>query len=361
MPILYFTVTNDISYDQRMQRICSTLADAGYTVTLVGRKFPSSKPLPSFSFNTKRLKCFFQKGKLFYAEYNFRLFIYLLSKKMDGICAIDLDTILPCYYISILKKIPRIYDAHELFCEMKEIVSRPAVYRWWKKIEKKTVPAFIHGYTVNRPIADEFRNMYGVEYEVIRNIPKSEAFTTNTPGNYLLYQGDVNEGRAFETLIPAMKNINMPLWIAGDGNFLEQAKELTRKHGLENKIVFKGKIPPPQLKELTRNAFAGFTLFESGAMSNYYSLANRFFDYMHAGLPQVCVNYPVYEEINTTYPVAILINNVESSTIAGAVNSLLENPDLWNTLHTNALEASKVLNWQNEQLKLIAFYRKIYG
>ena len=113
MPQLYFTVTTDLSYDQRMIRICSSLAHAGYTVTLVGRSKSDSISLSSGqAFLQKRIKCLFQKGKLFYAEYNFRLFFYLLLKKMDGICAIDLDTILPCYYISKLKKVKRVYDAH---------------------------------------------------------------------------------------------------------------------------------------------------------------------------------------------------------------------------------------------------------
>ena len=167
---IIFTVTTDLSYDQRMIRICTSLAHAGYNVTLTGRKLRSSIPLSTQPFTQKRISCFFEKGKLFYAEYNVRLFLYLLFKKMDCICAIDLDTILPCYYISRLKKIKRVYDAHELFCEMKEVVSRPSIYKMWKRIERYTVPHFPLGYTVNKLIADEFKKMYGVNYEVIRNM-----------------------------------------------------------------------------------------------------------------------------------------------------------------------------------------------
>jgi hypothetical protein len=154
-----------------MIRIATTLAEAGLTVNLVGRQVKSSIPLVSRPFHQKRIKCFFSKGKLFYAEYNTRMFFYLLSKKMDCICAIDLDTIIPGYYISKIKKIPRVYDAHELFCEMKEVVSRPAVYRAWKKLEKFAVPKFSNGYTVSPAIADEFKRMYNVHYEVVRNVP----------------------------------------------------------------------------------------------------------------------------------------------------------------------------------------------
>jgi len=111
---LFFTVTNDLTYDQRMHRICGSLSAAGYDVTLIGRKRKSSLPLQEKKFRQHRIPCWFDKGKRFYLEYNIRLFFYLLRKRMDAVCAIDLDTILPCLYISKLKKIPRVYDAHEL-------------------------------------------------------------------------------------------------------------------------------------------------------------------------------------------------------------------------------------------------------
>ena len=182
---IYFTVISDLNYDQRMIRICTSLSNSGYEVVLVGRELNSSLPLQEQPFLQKRLSCFIETGKLFYLEYNLRLFFFLLFKKMDCICAIDLDTILPCYFISKIKKVKRVYDAHELFCEMKEIATKKYIYAAWKKVEKFTVPKFKKGYTVNQPIADEFKKMYGVKYEVIRNIalqreitisPKKEKF-----------------------------------------------------------------------------------------------------------------------------------------------------------------------------------------
>ena len=104
---IYFTVTNDLTYDQRMHRICTSLAEAGFQITLVGRKLPLSLPVQQHLFSQKRLRCRFNKGFLFYAEYNLRLFVFLLTKKMDGICAIDLDTILPCLAVSKLKRASR--------------------------------------------------------------------------------------------------------------------------------------------------------------------------------------------------------------------------------------------------------------
>jgi glycosyltransferase involved in cell wall biosynthesis len=357
-----FTVTTDLSYDQRMIRICTSLVNAGYKVLLVGRKLKSSIPLSNQPFMQKRVKCFFEKGKLFYAEYNIRLFFYLLFKKINCIGAIDLDTILPCYFASKIKNAKRIYDAHELFCEMKEIVTRPAVYKLWKRIERYTVPKFPLGYTVNQPIADEFEKMYGVHYEVIRNIALlKEIAPAEKKEKFILYQGAVNEGRSFETLIPAFKDINCKLIICGDGNFMQQARQLVADNGLQDKVIFKGKISPDELRAFTQLAYIGITLFENKGLSNYYSLGNRFFDYLHAGIPQLCVNYPLYKEINDQLPIAMLIDDLSPANIATQLNNLLKNEVLYKELQQNCLKLRQTLNWEHEEINLIQFYKKLLG
>lgn len=330
-------------------------------MVLVGRKLPASPPLQPYPFRQKRIFCFFRKGKAFYAEFNIRLFFYLLFKKAGLVCAIDLDTILPCFLISKIKAVPRVYDAHELFCEMKEVVTRPAIYRSWKFIEKNTVPRFKNGYTVNQPIAEEFKKMYGVQYEVIRNAPllKNESIPEKKE-KYILYQGAVNEGRSFETLIPAMKEVNAKLIIAGDGNFMARAKELVIHYQLSDKIIFTGKLLPADLYHYTLHAYIGITLFENAGKSNYLSLANRFFDYLHAGVPQLCVNYPVYKEINKTHPVGVLIDDLAPDVIAKSLTTLLNNHDLYQELQQNCIIKRKELNWQQEEKKLIAFYQRLF-
>ncbi len=358
MKRIVFAVTNDLCYDQRMIRICNSLTAVGYQILLIGRKVKTSPPLSPQPFLQKRLSCYFSNGKLFYLEYNFRLLLFLLLRKTDIIGAIDLDTILPCYIVSVLRRKRRIYDAHELFCEMKEIVNRPGIYKFWKWIERKTVPQFQFGYTVNKPIADEFKKMYGVRYEIIRNVPLHDPIPVpSKKEKYIIYQGAVNEGRSFETLIPAMQYLDAPLIICGDGNFMRQVIDLTRAYRVENKITFKGKIMPEQLKKLTLQAWVGITLFDAAGKSNYYSLANRFFDYIQAGIPQVCVDYPVYREINNQYQIAVLIDDLSPRSIATQLNELLNNESLYNRLQKNCLEARKQLCWQEEEKKLLTFYQ----
>lgn len=361
MKKLVFSVTNDLNYDQRMHRICKSLQCAGYDVLLVGRKLRTSIDLIPKSYRQKRLNCLFSKGKLFYLEYNLRLFFFLLFERFDLVCAIDLDTVVPVFLATELKGKERVYDAHEQFCEMKEIVSRPGIKKVWLAVEKLIVPQFKIGYTVNNPIRDYFKEAYNVNYEVIMNAPVLTDVKKVDQENFIIYQGAVNHGRSFETLIPAFRWINCCLWIYGTGNFYREAVELTRKFELEDKVIFKGNILPDELRSITPKAKLGITLFENNGLSNYYSLANRFFDYIHAGIPQICVDYPVYNEINREFEVAVLVTDLSSESLADVINLTLENDVLRGRLQRNCLAARSAYNWQEEEKKLVRFYNKIFS
>jgi glycosyltransferase involved in cell wall biosynthesis len=363
---LYFTVTNDLTYDQRMHRICTSLAENGYAVTLVGRKLKSSLPLThtsasSVQFNQKRIRCWFNKGKLFYAEYNVRLFFFLSFKKMDAICAIDLDTILPCLYISRWKKIPRIYDAHELFTGLKEVATRPAILKIWKWVERNAVPKYKWGYTVSEGIAEEFNRRYGVHYQTIRNVPiLRPLLEKNLAEKTLLYQGAVNEARGFEYLVPAMQWVNSRLVICGDGNFMAQLKKLISEYKVGNKVELTGMLSPDDLWTYSQQAYIGVAVPENEGLNQFLALPNKFFDYISAGLPQITVNYPEYQKLNKQFEVAVLLEDLDPKVIAQSINNLLADNVLYNKLKENCLKARLELNWQQEEKKLIAFYHSVF-
>lgn len=360
MKKIIFTVTNDLTHDQRMIRICSSLSNTGFRIELVGVYRGNSTPLAATSYRQKRLNCFFQSGVGFYAEYNIRLFIYLLFQKTDIICCIDLDTMLPVWLASKVKNVKRVYDAHEYFSQQKEVISRPRVHKIWKWIEATFLPKFSYGYTVSQSIAIEFKKLYGVDYEVIRNVPILKPLQTGIyKEGTILYQGAVNEARGLEFLIPAMKEVDANLEIYGDGNFMEQTKKLITQNNLQDKVFLKGKIIPAMLDDITQQAYIGVNLVENNGLNQYYSLANKFFDYIQNGLPQVTMNFPEYQEVNNEFEIGILIDSLKETKISSAINKLLSDKPLYERLHRNCLKAREVLNWQFEESKLINFYKKL--
>jgi glycosyltransferase involved in cell wall biosynthesis len=346
-----------------MIRICTSLTGHGYAVTLVGVKHKNSKELIQQPFVQKRLHCFFSKGFGFYAEYNIRLFFYLLFFKADIFCCIDLDTILPIYFAGKLRRKKLVYDAHEYFSQQKEIITRPQVYKVWHWIERTFVPKFKHGYTVCYSIAQAFKQLYNVDYEVVMNatVLKKEKIKelNNESRKVILYQGAVNEARGFEYLIPAMQNVDAQLHIYGDGNFYQQTQQLITQNNLGDKVFLKGKALPTELKQITLQATIGINLVENNGLNQYYSLANKFFDYIHAQLPQITMNFPEYKRINDIAEVAILIDDLKVTTIANAINELLINNQKYTLLQTNCINAREQFNWGVEEDKLIKFYSNI--
>lgn len=323
---------------------------------MIGRKLDTSIQLEQTEFKQKRIRCFFNKGALFYAEYNLRLFFFLLFKKMDGVCAIDLDTILPCLFVSKLKGIQRIYDAHEYFTEMKEVRTRPRIQNVWRRIEKYAVPKYKYGYTVSAGIAGEFKKRYRINYEVIRNFPLLKSLQINSLSEkILLYQGAVNEGRAFEYLTPAMKNIPYKLIICGDGNFMEQLKLLIKDNEVENKIELKGMLQPSHLWMEAQKATLGLGLADKEGLNQYLALPNKFFEYMHATVPQLTMNYPEYQKVNKEFEVAVLLDELSVESISKSINNIMEDEALLNRLKTNCMEARKVFCWQNEEKNWFIF------
>ena len=359
MPSIICCVTTDLHYDQRMFKICTSLQNAGYSVTLVGRKGGIAPAAALPAYQQHWLGVWSKKGPLFYLEFQLRLFFYLLSNPADIYSGADLDTLPAVYLASIVRQKKRCYDAHELFTEQKEVISRPRVHRIWKRLESWLVPQFTKGYTVNQSLATQFAKRYGVQYEIIRNIPHfkqlPEGAQKDTP-RWIIYQGAVNEGRCFEQLIPAMQQVNAPLRIYGMGNFYSQVQELIQIHGVSNRIHCEGLLVPEQLWKRTPQASIGITLFENRGLNQYLSLANRFFDYIMAGVPQICPNFPEYEAILANYPVGLAVDTSDANAIAAALNKLLNDSVVYNNCVQACLQARNVFTWEEEQKKLLAFY-----
>lgn len=336
------------------------MADAGYHVTLVGFKRKKSAPLSKRSFEQVRLPIFAEQGKMLYASYWFFLFFYLLFKKADVLCAIDLDTILPVYYASRIKGTKRVHDAHEIFTDLREVITRPSVYKMWHWIANHTIAKFPVGYTIGTCYAEDFKKRYGVDYKVVRNATVLRPFEIpERTDKFILYQGALNVGRCFEQLIPAMKNVDARLIVCGEGNFSAQAHALAIEHGVTDKVIFEGYVPPERLVEYTRSAYIGITLFEDTSLSNRLSLANRFFDYMHNAVPQLCIKYPEYEHVNAEYEIAVLIDDISPENIATTLNAMLNNEEHYKVMQANCMEARKVYCWQEQAKTLLSVYQNL--
>jgi glycosyltransferase involved in cell wall biosynthesis len=359
MKTIIFTVINDLTYDQRMQKICSTLAKSGWKVTLVGRKLPTSFTLAECTYSQKRLSCFFHYGKLFYIEYTIRLFFYLLFIKSSVISAVDADTLVPCFLVSKIKSCKLVFDAHEYFSEVPELAERPIAKKVWQWVEQTFIPRVKNKYTVSKSLADEFAKKFNTPFDVVRNVPFKILVEPQISGEkFILYQGALNQGRALEQLILAMHRIPLTLKIAGEGDLSKMLRELVTKEGLLSKVDFLGFVAPEKLRQLTSQAYLGYNLLTNQGLSYYYSLSNKFFDYLQAGIPSMNPNFPEYRKLIEHNKVGVICNS-DSDAIAEEVNRLLANEHIYYNLQAECIRMRHNFTWENEAKKIIALYETL--
>lgn len=362
---IILTVTNDLAYDQRMMRICRSLATTGHEVELVGRLRPGSPPLHEMPYRQTRLPCYFEKGKLFYIEYNLRLLFWLLFRRFDALCAVDLDTIMPCLWASRLHRRPCFYDAHEYFTEVPEVVRRPRVRLIWEIVARYAIPRMKRCYTVGDCLAGILSDRYGVPFTSIRNVPLSVPLKWSSVKKeqypkIILYQGALNEGRGLETAIEAIQEIDgAVLWLAGEGDLSDELREKVKQLGLTQKVHFLGFVLPSALPGITAQAWIGLNLLENKGLSYYYSLANKAFDYIQAGLPSIQMDFPEYRKLNEDWQVFELVADLEVETLRQAIWKLLEDAAHYQKLQENCQKAALSLNWEQEEVKLLAIYEEI--
>jgi glycosyltransferase involved in cell wall biosynthesis len=278
---------------------------------------------------------------------------------------VDLDSILPGYYVSRFKKNICVYDAHEYYTESPEIVNRPRIKKIWEWVAQSSIPNIKYAYTVCESIAELLEERYGTPFQTIRNVPfqnKSETINQYkiTDQNILLYQGMLNEGRGLEQMIEAMQYIeNAILWLVGEGDVSAELRELVQKYSVTEKVKFWGYQNPDVLKKITQQATIGLNLLENKGLSYYYSLANKACDYIQAEIPSVNMNFPEYQRINEQYGTFILLDNLDVSHIAQQVKQLIENKEMYQKIVKNCSAAKEVFIWEKEEQKLIDFYKKI--
>lgn len=372
---ILFTVSNDLTFDQRMQRICMTLSRRGYRVELIGRVLPRSLPLEPRNYYQRRIHCWAHKGFLFYAEYNFRLFVHLMRAHYDAVCSIDLDTLPAGCLASLLRRKKRVYDAHEYFTEVPEVVHRPFVKAFWSAIARVCLPFYRHAYTVGPALAAELTRKYDLPFAVVRNVPvsaspakKNDTWSKKPPlpepsggRKVLLYQGALNEGRGIEHLLQALQTLDgVECWLAGEGDLSEPLRSLAQSLGVQDKVRFLGFVRPADLKQITPLAWIGVNLFETRGLNYYYSLANKFFDYVQAGIPVLCINFPEYRVLNMQHEVAVLLDELTPASIASAIVSLQRDPERYERLQQAAATAAGEWNWAAEEAALARVWAGVF-
>lgn len=365
------SVISDLVTDQRVHRTALALHRKGLKVTLVGRKLKQSPILEKRDYSTKRFKLWWEKGPLFYAAFNIRLFFYLLRNKADVLVANDLDTLPANYFASRIQKNELFYDSHEYFTEVPELVSRPRIQAIWKRIERWILPGIKHMYTVNNSIA----GLYGTEYKkkigVVRNVPfRIQRTITSIDRNALGLPGDkkififqgsgINVHRGAEEVLQAMQHTEgLLLLFVGGGDVIDFLKSETLRLKLSDKVMFVPRQSMEKLREYTRLADVGLSLDKDTNLNYKYSLPNKLFDYIQAEIPVLVSDLPELRAIVEKYEIGKIVETHQPEKLAVQMMEMVKDPARFAQWKENLKLAASDLCWENEEVKLLEIFKDV--
>lgn len=269
--------------------------------------------------------------------------------------------------LKILKpKIILIYDAHELETHrtgmskshiFASIMFEKILIKW---VDKTIVvsPSILEFYKKKYPSKDIFllRNIPQKVSSPIRNQVFNEKFSIDLNEIIFIYQGILNYGRGVDFLCQTFQNVskNKHIIFMGYGPL----ENLVKSYSNNNKnIHFMPAVKPSDIAYFTSGADVGICLIENVSLSYYFSLPNKFFEYIHSGLPVISSNFPDMKELVSNYNVGWVVDlNYEM------ILDLIDNIEInqINEKSKNTAIMQNILNWENESniLKTIYNYEK---
>ena len=206
--------------------------------------------------------------------------------------------------------------------------------------------------------------------DVVRNVPmpRAEVPTVTHPieknGRYmLLYQGAVNLGRGIEPMLDAMPYLPDCLFVvAGVGDKYEELRSMAAQRGLDGQVLFLGRLPLEELRQVTLQADLGISFLENLGLNYYYSLPNRLADFAQAGVPVVATDFPEIRRVVEGYGIGTLVpdsvtslSTAQPKQIADIIHSTLH---YWQTIDPAEKQrrferAANDLSWENDKQVLL--------
>ncbi len=260
-----------------------------------------------------------------------------------------------------------IYDVHEdvprqiLSKPYLKAFLKPIISKYFEKFENKNAKKLSYIITATDFITNRFLKINKNSYS-IKNFPIVSELKTNVKWtqrkNKACYVGGISKIRGITEMVEAMQYSNYKINLAGkfENSNLEIQVKLIPSW---NKIVEHGFVKREQIKEILNESKVGLvTLYPT---INYKdALPVKMFEYMVAGIPVIASDIPLWRQIIEDNKCGVCVNPHEPKEIANAINKIIENNKLSEQMGKNGQKAVlEKYNWQNEEKKLLAIYKKI--
>ena len=362
----------DLHYDYRIYREATSLHHAGHQVVIIASSF-NPAPLEGWDDFEIHLIPVDRKRSLrrLYPFFWQRAYRLLLNARPDVYHAHDLDALWPAVRAARRLDRPLVYDSHEFWIEQSSLVNRPLMRSFWSVLERWLIKRADRIITVSESIAESLCTRYRLdEVVVLRNLPlfrekiQSNLIreTLNLPANrpIVLYQGGfLTENGLREQIEAAADFEDAALVLIGNGPSEEALREQVRVNGLDDRVFFIPRVPFHQLHRYTCSADLGLCLIKGTGKSFYYSLPNKLFEYMMAGLPVLASNFPEMQRVVHETHTGVTVDPTDIDSIRQRVAEFLADAKRRAACGQASLEAAQRYNWEREADQLTKLYASL--
>lgn len=138
--------------------------------------------------------------------------------------------------------------------------------------------------------------------------------------HFILFLGRLVQYKGVEYLIRAMKEVQIPLIVAGDGPLKNELKSLTRKLGVAERVFFVGSLPKPKINYL----YARCELFVLPSITRTEAFGLVQLEAMSFGKPVVNTDIPTgVPDVSPHDLTGLTVPAREPSALAEAINQIL--------------------------------------
>ena len=363
---------SDLRFDYRIFREATSLHRAGHRVSIVASAFDPS-PLTDWegieldlipidrSLSLRRIYPAFWR----WARQR------LLAVRPDVFHAHDLDVLWPAVRAAKRLDVPVVYDSHELWIDQSSLVGRPAIRSFWTLLERRLIESAHRVIAVSESIARILEDRYRLEeVTVLRNLPlyrppvESDRIRVElglaADRPVVLYQGGFLTENGLSEQIEAASDFGPAAFVLiGDGPREAALRQQVCSSDLQDRVFFIPRVPFRELHTYTCSADLGLCLIKNAGRSFYYSMPNKLFEYLMAGLPVLASDFPEMRRVIAETDAGQVADPGDLEAIRTLVCQMLADGDRRQAYRRAALKGGQRFNWEREAGRLTRLYAEL--
>lgn len=270
---------------------------------------------------------------------------------------------------------PFVYDAHDFYLatyeELPDTPSRRAINRFSAALEGACARRAAEVVTVSEGVAGLFEQRFGRRPLVVRNAHDARIAAPRGPGlrealglggsDFLIVElGQAKRGSAVAEAIEAVAGLDDRVHLAFVGAGMERHRDLVAAVGALGRVHLLPPVPPPSIVPFVESADLAALPYYPLTDNYLHALPNGFFLSVAAGLPMLYPQgLPEVRALAEQHGLGLPIDPRDPASLAAAVESLLESPELLERLRTAAGKAREILGWEREEQVLEALVKRV--